>query len=59
MRYLSGRALQGDHALEIKATGGGAIGRIGEAFNYFTKELRRYRIKAGTPLRRVTDRKPE
>ena len=53
---LSARATKGDHALEFKARGNGAVGRIGAGFNYLMSELGRYRVPSGTPMRRATDR---
>ncbi len=53
---LSARATKGDHALEFNMKGRGVVGRIGTGFNYLTRELSRYRVPTGTPMRRATDR---
>lgn len=53
---LSARATKGDHALEFNMKGRGVVGRIGSGFNYLTRELSRYRVPTGTPMRRATDR---
>ena len=53
---LSARATKGDHALEFNMKGRGVVGRIGNGFNYLTRELSRYRVPTGTPMRRATDR---
>ena len=56
LAYLSMLAEKGDHALEFKMKANGAVGRLASAFNYLMRELGRYRVPGGTPMRRVTDR---
>ena len=57
MDEFAARAMRGDHALELRLAGTGPIQRIASAFNQILKELARYRVAPGNPLRRATDRR--